>query len=132
MKNCVTNTFRRGMLDHVLASRPKIALFSKTAGLDEATLRYSSEGEVRGAGYILGGAALTGGVVKETKEGFTLTFDSPVWQNATISARGALIYLADDAGRAIRVIDFGKDIVSTNGPFTVSLPSLAEGGVITT
>lgn len=119
------------MLDHVLASRPKIALFTKTADLSDKTLRYSSEGEVRGAGYIQGGVALSGGAVKETKDGFVLSFDNPVWQNATITARGALIYLADDAGRAVRVVDFNKDITSTNGPFTVLLPTPSEGGVVT-
>lgn len=130
MKDCVTDEFRKSVLDRILASRPKIALFTKAAQVGEKTLRYSADGEVRGAGYIPGGLPLSGGKIKEGKFGFTLSFDNPVWQNATITAKGALIYSADDAGLAVRVLDFGKDFTSTNGPFTVLLPSDSDGGVI--
>ena len=131
MSDCVALAFRRGMLEHILALRPKLALYSKVAQLNEKTARYSSDAEVRGDGYQPGGVPLSGGKISETKDGLTITFDNVVWQNATIAARQALIYLADDAGRAVRVVDFGKDIVSTNGPFTVYLPSAADGGVVT-
>ena len=114
-----------------MKSRPKVALFTNLAQYDHTLEKYTSENEVRGDGYQPGGYALEGGVVIETTQGFTLLFHSPVWQNATIKARGAVIYLADDANRVIRLIDFGKDIVSTAGPFTVKLPGAADGGVIT-
>ena len=126
----VTLTFRRSMLDHALASRPKIALYSQEAQLDEKTVRYTSDAEVRGDGYSAGGMVLTGGRVEATADGFALTFDDPMLNNVTITARMALVYLADDAGRAVRVIDFGKNITSTNGPFRVTFPTAEEGGII--
>lgn len=131
MSDCVTLAFRRGMLEHILALRPKIALYTKIAQLNEKTARYFPDAEVRGDGYSPGGVPLSGGKITEVKDGLVVSFENAVWPNATISARWALIYLADDAGRAVRVIDFGKDIVSTNGPFAVKLPSAADGGVVT-
>lgn len=130
MTDCVTLTFRRGVLEHILALRPKLALYTKVAQMGEKTSRYSPDNEVRGVGYQSGGMPLSGGKVEEIKDGLVLSFDDVQWPNATITARWALIYLADDAGRAIRVIDFGKDVTSTNGPFTVLLPAAGDGGVI--
>lgn len=130
MIDCVSDSFRKGALEHIVKSRPKMALFTKLAQLDEETERYTAENEVRGLGYQGGGVALEGGVVLDSEAGFVLVFHSPVWQNATITARGALVYMADDGGRAVRVIDFGRDVTSTNGDFTVKMPEAADGGVI--
>jgi hypothetical protein len=47
----VTVAFRRGVLEHILNSRPKCALFTKAAALDANTQRYSPENEVQGGGY---------------------------------------------------------------------------------
>ena len=131
MKDCVTDAFLKNPLEHILRSRPMVALYTNIAQHDHTLERYTPENEVRGDGYQPGGYKLEGGVVIETERGFTLLFHSPVWQNASIKARGAVLYLADDNGRAIRVIDFGKDIVSTNGPFTVKFPGAVDGGIIT-
>ena len=131
MRDCVTNAFREGALESILASRPMIALYTGMAKGDESTAQYSNSNEVRGTGYTPGGVKLEGGVILETERGFTLLFHSPVWQNATITARSAIIYCADDTNRAVRIIDFGRDVTSTNGPFTVKLPGAADGGVIT-
>lgn len=130
MRDCVTDAFRRNPLEHAIRSRPMLALFTNLAQYDHELEKYTAENEVRGDGYQPGGYRLEGGVIVETPLGFTLLFHSPVWQNATIKARGAVLYLADDSNRAIRVIDFGKDIISTNGPFTVKFPGAADGGVI--
>jgi hypothetical protein len=130
MRDCIADSFRRGALEQVVASRPKIALYTNLAQYDQTLEKYTTENESRGDGYQPGGYLLEGGVVIETPLGFVLLFHSPVWQNATIKARGAVLYLADDANRVIRLIDFGKDIVSTNGPFTVKFPGAADGGVI--
>lgn len=97
---------------------------------DDCCARYSPANEVRGEGYTPGGIELEGGVVLPTEDGFALLFHSPVWRNATITARSGVIYLADDGGRAMRVIDLGGDITSTNGNFTVKMPGADTGGVI--
>ena len=47
----------------------------------------------------------------------------PVWLDATLIARGALIYNATQGNKAVGVLDFGQDISSFNTPFTVELPA---------
>ena len=49
----------------------------------------------------------------------------PVWPDATITARGALIYNATQGNKAVGVLDFGQDISSFSAPFTVELPAQA-------
>ena len=41
---------------------------------------------------------------------------------STITARGALIYNASKANKAVAVLDFGADKTSTTGDFTVQFP----------
>lgn len=130
MKSCITDAFRVEALAHVSDCGAMIALYTRAAQFDRKTARYTSENEVVGTGYQAGGMKLTGGEIIETELGFVLTFHSPVWQNATITARGAVIYLPGCNNKVVRVMDFGRDIVSTNGPFTVQLPSAADGGVL--
>ena len=129
----LTVAFRRGILEHILNSRPKCALFTKAATLGADTLRYSPENEVHGEGYQLGGMELEGGTILPGPDGgLSLVFRSPVWKVSTINAYGAVIYLADDAGKTVRTICFEKNIISTNGPFTVKLAGAADGGIVTT
>lgn len=130
MKDCIADAFRKGALQHVVDSQPMVALYTRQAMFDAATQRYTPDNEVRGDGYQSGGLRLEGATVVETSQGFSLVMHSPVWQNATITACGAMIYLAADAGRAIRFIDFGRDISSTNDSFRIKFPSAEDGGVV--
>lgn len=122
------NVFKTAVLDgkHLPGHTYKIALFDSTAALDKATTAYSGQsGEVaNGNGYTTGGKALTGRTVALSGDIGYLHFDDPVWAAATITARGALIYNDTLAGKdALCVIDFGGNITSTNGNFTVDLPA---------
>ena len=130
MKECITDAFRRGVLRWILDADPRVALYTRQANFDRTMAAYTPENEVRGIGYQPGGARLEGGEIIETETGFVLVAHSPVWDNATITARGAVLYLAGDAGRTVRLMDFGRDIASTNDRFRVKLPGLAEGGVL--
>jgi hypothetical protein len=52
-----------------------------------------------------------------------MTFMEPVWAMATIKARGCLIYNDSLPGRpALAVVNFGRDIISDKGNFTVAVP----------
>jgi hypothetical protein len=73
--------------------------------------------------------------------GFTVTLDGttavldwttdPLWNPATISSRGALIYNSTRANRAVAVLDFGSTITSTAGPFAVTFPApTAAAGLV--
>jgi PKD repeat protein len=103
---------------------------SYTPDLINHTYKSSVTGEITGTGYTTGGASLTNktlaydGVSKIVADA-----DDVVWLNSTITARYAIIYddtPATDAQKPLLVlIDFGSDISSSNGSFTISFA--AEG-----
>lgn len=98
----------------------KIALYTASADLNEATTAYSAFNEVTGDGYSAGGVVMTGATV--SSDGFTayVSFDNVVF-GAAVTARCALIYNSSKADRAIAVLDFGSDKTSAN--FTITMPS---------
>ena len=103
----------------------KIALFTSAATLSAATTAYSTSNEVSGTGYTAGGNTLTISTVP-TSSGTTayLDFADTTWTSSTITARGALIYLANGTTNpSIAVLDFGADKTSTAGDFTVQFPT---------
>ena len=108
----------------------KIALYTSSATLGATTTAYSSTNEVSGTGYTAGGAALT--EVTPTSSGTTayVDFGDATWSSATITARGALIYNSTDSNKAVAVLDFGADKVSTNGDFTVQFPTADSSSAI--
>ena len=103
----------------------KIALFTSSATLSAATTAYAATNEVSGTGYSAGGNTLTVSQVP-TSTGTTafLDFADTTWSTATITARGALIYLANGTTNpAVAVLDFGGDKTSTAGNFTIQFPA---------
>ena len=102
----------------------KIALYTSSATLSAATTAYTTSNEVSGTGYSAGGQALTISQVP-TSSGTTafIDFSDVTWSNATLTARGALIYLANGTTNpAVAVLDFGGDKTSTAGNFTIQFP----------
>ena len=84
-----------------------------------------------GNGYTTGGITLASKTFtrNDTTDVTLFAAADAVWTSATITARGAVIYL--DTGVAgtstlISYHDFGTDVSSTNGTFTVPL----SGGII--
>lgn len=109
---------------HDGADTYKMALYTSAATLGAATTTYTTTNEVTGTGYTAGGVTLSGFNV--TTSGTTAILDfttDPFWENATITARGALIYNSSKSNKAVYVLDFGSDITSTNGTFAVTLPA---------
>jgi hypothetical protein len=117
---------------HSSADTYKIALYTSSATLSSATTAYTATGEVTGTGYTAGGTTLSGFNV--TTSGTTAILDfttDPSWTAATITARGAMIYNSTKANKAVYILDFGSDITSTNGTFTVTFPTPdASNGLI--
>ena len=61
-----------------------------------------------------------------TTSGTTAILDfttDPSWANATITARGALIYNSSKTNKAVMVLDFGADKSNSEGTFTVRMPT---------
>jgi hypothetical protein len=118
----------------------KLALYSSTASLDANTTTYTSSDEVSSSGtnYTAGGGALTnlGATAVNTNAsagtGF-VDFGDLTFANATITARGALIYNTTPSANSnantaltnasVAVLDFGSDKTATNGDFTIIFPT---------
>lgn len=106
----------------------KIALFTSSATLGAATTTYSGSttGEVaNGGGYTTGGNTLTVSQIPTNGGSGTtafIDFADTTWSNATITARGALIYNSTD-DTAVAALDFGSDKSSTSGDFTIIFPT---------
>jgi hypothetical protein len=110
----------------------KIALYTSSATLDATTTAYSVTNEVAGTGYSAGGNTLTIST-NPTSSGTTafLDFADTTWSAATITARGALIYLANGGTNpAVAVLDFGSDKTSTAGDFTIQFPTADASNAI--
>ncbi len=109
----------------------KLALYTSSASLDAATTAYTSSNEVANSGtYTAGGGSLTN--VTPTSTGTTafLDFADISFTSATITARGALIYNSSKSNRAVAVLDFGADKISTTGTFTVQFPAADASNAI--
>jgi len=116
----------------------KLALYTSSATIDANTTAYTASNEVTGANYTAGGGTLTrlGVVTSNTSAsagtGFT-DFSDLTFANATITARGALIYnttpsALSNSGAvlvnpAVCALDFGSDKTSTDGDFTIVFPT---------
>jgi hypothetical protein len=134
----MATSFKVGLLDGVFDFGTgttqvfKIALYTASATLDATTTAYTTSNEVVGTGYVAGGNTLTVSQVP-TSTGTTafLDFADSTWSSATITARGALIYLANGTTNpAVCVLDFGSDKTSTNGNFTVIFPAADASNAI--
>lgn len=101
----------------------KIALYTSSATLGASTTVYTTSDEVVGTGYVAGGNTLAGATVSLSGTTAFVDFSDTTWSNATITARGALIYNSSKSNKAIAVLDFGGDKTSTNGNFTVQFPT---------
>ena len=99
----------------------KIALYTASADLNEATTVYSSTNEVVASGYTAGGNVLT--PVTVSSSGYTafVGFPNTSW-TAALTARCALIYNVTQGNKAIAVLDFGSDKTSTT-TFTITMPA---------
>ena len=100
----------------------KLALYTATANLSQATTAYTLTGEVSGTGYTAGGEILTGVQVLLSGTTAYVTFNNPMWTGASFVCRGGLIYNTSKADRAIAVLDFGAD-KTASGNFTIQLPA---------
>lgn len=107
----------------------KMALYTAAADLSQATTVYTTSGEVVGAGYTAGGETITGAQVLLSGTTAYLVFNNPSWSGASFVCRGALIYNASKADRAIAVLDFGAD-KTANGTFTIQLPAATAAAAL--
>ena len=117
-KNCLSG------LENFASGTPyvyKIALYTALANLSYETLAYTTDGEISGTGYTVGGETLVPIVPATSGEVAYISFQSAVWTPASFTARGALIYNST-TGAAVAVLSFGADKTATN-TFTITFPT---------
>lgn len=99
----------------------KLALYTSAATLGPTTTVYDSANEVVATGYTAGGQNMTGVSVSLSGTTAFINASDVTWSGA-ITARGALIYNASKSNKAVAVLDFGADKVSTTS-FVVQMPT---------
>lgn len=92
---------------------------------DTHTKRSDVTNEVTGSGYTAGGVTTAVTIAKNTTDDvITYTFAAATWSSSTITARKAVYYKsrggASSADELIAINDFGTDVSSSGGTFTVS------------
>lgn len=129
----ICNSFKKEVMQGVHTIETdifKIALYSEGATLSPDTTEYDPAGETVGQGYAAGGQELTGAVLDLDGNTAIATFNNATWLNATIDTIGALIYNSSKDNKAVAVIDFGSEISSTNGDFSVQFPAFDRNNAI--
>ena len=104
----------------------KIALYTSSAVLSNATTAWTASNEVTGgssSNYTAGGNTLSVSQTPiSTGNVAFMSFSNSSWTNANITANGALIYNST-ANTAVAVLAFGADKTATNGTFTIIFPT---------
>jgi len=111
----------------------KIALYTALANLNNQTQTYSTVNEVSGAGYTPGGQVLviSTPVLQDTTNNVSyVSFQNVVWNPASFTCRGALVYNASTLA-ACFVLNFGSDKICTNS-FTITFPAATSSSAILT
>lgn len=107
---------------NLLTDTIKLALYTSNATLDENTTVYSVTNEVVGGSYVAGGVVLTGVTINTANNVVYIDFNDAVWNPASFTAAGGLIYNASKSNKSIAVLSFGADKIATN-TFTVQMPT---------
>lgn len=128
----ICNSYKQEILEgvHATTDTYKVALYTSSATLSAATTAYSATNEVSGTGYTAGGATLSGLSTGLSTSTAYLTFSDPSWADSTITARGCLVYNSSKSNKAVAVFDFGSDVSSVNGTFTVDFPAAGASSLI--
>lgn len=100
-----------------------------TEDKDAHDFRNDVTNEVSGTGYTAGGATVTVTVTLDTaNDRVDISLGSASWTTSTITARKAVYYKsrggASSADELIAVNDFGSDVISVAGTFTLNASTM--------
>lgn len=139
--NYMCTSFKQQLLEGVHDFRAsggdtfKLAMYTNSASFTAATTAYTATNEIPDSGsYVAGGGALTN--VNPSSSGTTAftDFADLTFTNATITARGAMIYNTTPAhtytNPSVVILDFGTDKTSTTGDFTIVFPTADASNAI--
>lgn len=130
--SAICNSYKKEILEgvHAAADTYKVALYTDAATLGASTTVFSVTNEVSGTGYSTGGATLAGLTTGLSGSTAFLTFSDPSFADSTITARGCLIYNSSKSDKAVAVFDFGQNVSSVNGTFTIDFPGSGAASLI--
>ena len=134
----IANSFKKELLEgqHEFqfgGDKFKLALYSSSATLNSTTTSFTTTSEVGNSGtYASGGGALVQpNPSTSIASGVAIvTFGNLSFTSASITARGALIYNTSATNKAVAVLDFTSDKVSTDGTFTIIFPAFTTAAAI--
>ena len=128
--NSAVDDMARGAIDFDTDTfKVLLVTSSYTPNKDTHDRRDDVTNEVTGTGYTAGGVTSACTVTKDTaNDKVTLQFASVSWASSTIAARGAVIYKsrggASSADELVAYNDFGADVSTTAGTFTVAASTI--------
>lgn len=113
-----TNTFKAMLVTN-----------SYTPNKDTHDFRDDVTNEVSGTGYVAGGETSVVTVTKDTgNDKVTIQFGAVSWAGSTITARGCVYYKsrggASSADELVCFADFGSDVTSSGGTFSVAASTI--------
>lgn len=116
----------------------KVALVTSSYTFDQDAHDYFNDitNEVTGTGYSAGGAAVGSPSISYTGASNTFAFDGNdvSWTTSTITARGAVVYDSSPGSSStnplICFVDFGADVSTTSGTFTITWDAAGIGTVV--
>jgi len=134
----IANSFKKELLEgqHEFqfgGDKFKLALYSSSATINSATTSFTTTGQVGNSGsYTSGGGALVQpNPSTSVASGVAIVdFNDLSFTGATITARGALIYNTSASNKAVAVLDFTSDKISTDGTFTIIFPAFTTSAAI--
>lgn len=127
--SCLRDAFTGKFVVGTDTFKAMLVTASYTPDKDVHDRRDDITNEVSGTGYTAGGAAATVSVSIDTaNDRIDLALGAVSWPSSTITARGAVYYKsrggASSADEIVAYIDFGGNIVSTNGTFSLPASTL--------
>ena len=136
MKQQITLSFKKELLlnIHNIKHLFKIALFDDKIEVNkDIETYYDLENEIdEGFGYKKGGKELSNLVLYSYKDYLILHFDNVIWEDATISAYGALVYNDSLINKnSVSIINFEEVYSSDAGDFILEFvnPESLEGAI---
>ena len=128
--NSAIDDMARGAIDYDTDTfKAMLVTSTYTPNKDTDLKRSAVTNEVVGTGYTAGGVASVCTVTKDTaNDKVTLSFAAVSWASSTITARALVIYKsrggASSADELVAYNDFGSDVSSSGGTFSVAASTI--------
>lgn len=126
--NSCLNDMATGAIDFDTNSfKIELVTSSYTPNKDTHTKRSDVTNEISGTGYTAGGVSTAVTVTNDTaNDRIDINFADVSWASATLTAAAAVIYKATGTASTdnlVAYLDFGGNVTSTNGTFTLDITS---------